>query len=215
MRARTALTWTLALAATATTGLWWTTTANADPADHPVDVEVIAPAPQDVVGVAGRAWAIDLRVTYRGEDALARSAFTPQLTGPGAHQSTSPFPGTFSLGTDEALPGLVVLDSSTAVGAGPGQNLANLFNLTALTDQREDRVSVLDTWIVGAPGFGIGTRSTVTVAVVDDLDGDGRYDDAPAVVPDADGDGDVDRHDVRALGVASDVATVTFDVAGP
>ncbi|WP_030529481.1 hypothetical protein [Phycicoccus jejuensis] len=179
------------------------------------EVRIVAPARHDVVGVAGRAWAVDLRVTVHGPDALTRSAFTPQLTGPAAHASTAPFPGAFAPGADEALPGLVVLDSTTAVGAGAGQNLAGLFNLTALTDNRPDRVSVMDTWIVGAPSFGTGTRSTILAAVVADLDHDGRYDDAPAVVPDADGDGDVDARDLRALGLASEVASVDFVVTGP
>ncbi|QKE83894.1 hypothetical protein [Arthrobacter sp. NEB 688] len=183
--------------------------------ERAAEVRIVAPARQDVVGVAGRGWAVDLRVTVHGRDALARSGFSPQLTGPAAHASTAPFPGAFAPGADEALPGLVVLDSTTAIGAGAGQNLAGLFNLTALTDLRPDRVSVMDTWIVGAPSFGTSTRSTILAAVVDDLDQDGRYDDAPAVVPDADGDGDVDARDLRALGLASRVASVDFVVTGP
>jgi hypothetical protein len=35
---------------------------------------------------------------------------------------------------------------------------------------------------------------------------------APNVVEDADRDGDVDRRDLRALGVASDIATVQFAI---
>ncbi len=119
-------------------------------------------------------------------------------------------PGTFSLGKDDRLPGLVVLLSTTTVGAGPGQNIANLFNLTGVTDLRDDETELWDTWIVGAPNFGVNTESTIYVAVVADLDGNGVFDDAPSVVPDSDLDGDVDAKDLHALGLASKVETATF-----
>lgn len=219
MRPRTALTTAAASAAAlVAVAAGSSTLAAADGHHHPeraAEVRIVAPAHHDLVGVGGRVWAIDLRVTVRGHDALARSAVTPQLTGPAAHANTAPLPGAFAAGADEALPGLVVLDSTTGIGAGAGQNLAGLFNLTAVTDNRPDRVSIMDTWIVGAPSFGTNTRSTVLAAVVADLDHDGRFDDAPAVVPDADGDGDVDAHDLRALGLASEVASVDFSVTGP
>ena len=112
------------------------------------------------------------------------------------------------------MPGLVVLSSTTTIASGPGTNLANLFNLTAVTNHTDRRAGILDTWIVGAPGFGVDTESKVYVAMVADLDGNGIYDDAPDVVPDADGDGDVDRKDLRALGTASEVRSVKFRVSG-
>ena len=67
-----------------------------------------------------------------------------------------------------------------------------------------------DTWIVGAPNFGVNTESTIYVAVVDDLNGNGVYDDAPSVVPDSDLDGDVDEKDLKALGLASKVEKAAF-----
>jgi hypothetical protein len=105
---------------------------------------------------------------------------------------------------------LVVLLSTTIVGAGPGQNIANLFNLTGVTDLSDDETELWDTWIVGAPNFGVNTESTVYVAVVDDLDGNGIFDDAPDVVPDTDADGDVDARDLKAIGLASRVEKATF-----
>ncbi len=45
-----------------------------------------------------------------------------------------------------------------------------------------------------------------------DLNGDGVYDDAPAVIPDADGNGVCD--DLKAFGLASNVARATFFI-GP
>jgi hypothetical protein len=86
-----------------------------------------------------------------------------------------------------------------------------VFNLTTVGDRGDESVTIHDTWLVGAPAFGTG-RTTLTVAVVADLDDNGVYDDAPDVVEDADEDGDVDRRDLNALGVASDVETVRFAI---
>jgi hypothetical protein len=62
---------------------------------------------------------------------------------------------------------------------------------------------------VGAPLFGEG-ESTSYVAVAPDKDKNGVFDDAPASVPDADGDGDVDKKDLEAFGVASNIEEVPF-----
>lgn len=126
------------------------------------------------------------------------------------HNNVNPLPGTFSLGTDERLPGLIVLLSTTAAGAGSCQNLANLFNLTGVTDLDSDSVELWDTWLVGAPNFGVGTESRIFVAVAEDLNGDGIYNDAPAVVPDSNGDGTCNAKDLVALGVASNIETAKF-----
>lgn len=137
-----------------------------------------------------------------------------QLTGPAGHNNTAPFPGTFSTGRDDRLPGLVVLTSttnSTLPGfSGPGTNLANLFNLTGVTNRTADKTETWDTWIVGAPIAGKDVDTVLTVAVVEDLDHNGVYDDAPAVVADLNGDGVVDARDLKKLGVASNIETVRF-----
>jgi hypothetical protein len=79
-----------------------------------------------------------------------------QLTGPGAHDNADPFPGTFSPGADDDFPRLVVLLSTTPdEGAlhGPGQNLANLFNITGVNNVTRKSTEVWDTWIVAAPNW--------------------------------------------------------------
>lgn len=187
--------------------------------DRAVKIDVEAPGNGDNAGIGGVGWFIDLEIDYRGHDALRRAGFTGlQLTGPAGHNNVPPFPGTFSPGRDDRLPGLVVLTSTTSASipgfSGPGTNLANLFNLTGVTDRTADSAQIWDTWIVGAPIAGKGVSTVLTVAVVDDLDGNGVFDDAPRVVPDADGDGDVDRKDVQALGLASNVETVKFRING-
>lgn len=178
--------------------------------DHkPVTVQMFAPAKGDHVGIGGRGWFVDLAIQYPGN--VQTSGFSGfQLTGPGVHNNTAPFPGTFSPGADDRLPGLIVLVSTTAVGAGSCQNIANLFNLTGVTNTTDTSTEIWDTWLVGAPNFGINTESKVFVAVADDLNGDGIYNDAPAVIADADGDGMCTASDLRAVGLASNVAKARF-----
>jgi hypothetical protein len=133
------------------------------------------------------------------------------LTGPTAHQNLAPFPGAAAPGVDEKLPGLIVLLSTSTLGAKNAQNLANLFNLTGFTDQKTNEI--WDTWIVGAPLFGKNVRSVLRVAVAADRNKDGIYNDAPAVVPDANHDGRINATDLNAYGVASNIVAVPFRIS--
>ncbi len=56
--------------------------------------------------------------------------------------------------------------------------------------------------------------TTVTVAVVADLNHDGIYNDAPGVVTDLNKEGVVDARDLAVLGVASNIKTVDFHFNG-
>jgi hypothetical protein len=187
-------------------------------AAKPVDVEILAPSRGDNAGIAGAGWFVDLDIEFR-DTPLAATGFTAnQLTGPGVHNNVAPFPGTFSTGADDRMPGLVVLTSTTTSTvrgfSGPGTNLANLFNLSGVTDRSKSDVELWDTWIVGAPIAGKDVTSTLTVAVIDDLNDDGIYNDAPNVVTDQNADGRIDRRDLEAIGVASKVETVVFRING-
>ena len=184
------------------------TRATADD-DKPVTVKMFAPAQGDHAGIGGRGWFVDLAVNY--DKPLANTGFSGfQLTGPAGHNNVAPMPGTFSAGADDRLPGLVVLLSTTIVGAGSCQNIANLFNLTGVTNADAETTELWDTWIVGAPNFGVNTASTIYVAVVNDLNGDGIYNDAPNVIADSNGDGVCDKKDLKALGVVSNIAKAEF-----
>jgi len=98
--------------------------------------------------------------------------------------------------------------------SGPGTNLANLFNLTGITNRTADKTEIWDTWIVGAAIAGKDVDTTVTVAVIADLNKNGVYDDAPDVVKDMNGDGVIDAKDLKLIGVASNIKTVTFHING-
>src|SRR4051794_10945700 len=183
-----------------------------------VEVDILTPRYGDQAGTAGAGWLVDLKIDFR-DLSQAASGFTgSQLPGPAGAKNVPPPPGSFSTGADDHLPGLVVLASTTTAAqpgfSGPGTNLANLFNLTGVSDRSRDGFEVQDTWIVGGALFGTDVDSTITVAVVKDLNHDGVLNDAPAVVPDLDHDGQVDRRDLERLGVASRVETVNFHISG-
>lgn len=179
--------------------------------DKKVKLEVFAPRKGDVAGVGSRAFVVDLAARFRGD--LASTGASPELTGPGGHQNIDPFPGTFGPGANlDHFPGLVVLLSSTRIGAGPGQNVANLFNIVAVTNQTRHETEIWSTWIVGAPNaFGAVrelTRSRLLVAIVAGP--------APNVVVDRNGDGVFDEVDLELMGynVISNARTVDFIVNG-
>ncbi len=185
-----------------------TVSVNADSKE--VDIELFAPRSGDVAGVGSRGFLVDLAVRFEGD--LAATGAALELTGPAAHANTPPLPGDFGPGADPSFPGLIVLLSSSKVGAGPGQNLANLFNIVAVTDRKDDETEIWAAWIIGAPNL-FGTvgqmeESKLLVAVVDGM--------APSAISDMDGDGDYDKDDLAAMGltILSDVREVDFVVNG-
>lgn len=176
-----------------------------------VNLTVLAPRSGDVAGVESRAFMVDLVARFRGDFTVTGAS--PELTGPGVHQNAPPFPGTFGLGANaDHFPGLVVLLSSTRVGQGPGHNVANLFNLVAVTHRSDKETEIWATWIVGAKNAfgaeGVQTPSRLFAAVVEGT--------APDVVQDMNGDGGHDEKDLQLMGykVLSQARKVEFAVNG-
>ena len=203
-----------------TTAAAFASTSGASDTAKPVRIEVFTPEHGANVGANGFGWFVDMEVDFLGKN-LQQAGFSGlQLTGPGAHNNAPPFPGGFSPGQDDRLPGLVVLTSTTEgpdvdpAFSGPGTNLANLFNLTGITNRDDKETELWDTWIVGKPIAGQDVDTTLTVAVIDDLNHDGVYNDAPNVVPDLNHDGRVDADDLKLLGVASNIVTIPFRING-
>ena len=202
----------------ATIAAAYVSTSGASNRAKPVRIEVFAPERGANAGANGFGWFVDMEVDFLGMN-LQQAGFSGlQLTGPGVHNNAPPFPGLFSTGRDDRLPGLVVLTSTTndvlPGFSGPGTNLANLFNLTGITNRDDKETELWDTWIVGAAIAGKEVDTTLTVAVVDDLNHDGVFNDAPNVVPDLNNDGRVDAKDLDLLGVASNIVTVPFRING-
>ena len=184
----------------------------------PVRIEVFAPERGANAGANGFGWFVDMEVDFLGMN-LHQAGFSGlQLTGPAGHTNIPPFPGLFSTGQDDRMPGLVVLTSTTNNTlpgfSGPGTNLANLFNLTGITNRDNKETELWDTWIVGAAIAGQNVNTTLTVAVIDDLNHDGIFNDAPNVVTDLNKDGRIDAEDLKRLGVASNIVTVPFRING-
>ncbi len=180
-----------------------------DDDDKIASIEIFAPEKGYVAGLGSRAFLVDLAIEFEGN--LASTGVTPELTGPGPLANAGPFPGTFGFGANtDHFPGLVVLLSSTV--SGPGRNLANLFNITTVTNQEEDSTEIWTTWIVGAPNAfgkaGEDTPSRLFVAVVEGV--------APDAVTDMDGNGVFDKKDLRLMGykVISNTPKVDFVVNG-
>lgn len=201
----------IAFAFLATATLTSPALADTDDDDNSASITIFAPGKGDVAGIGSRAFLVDISVQFSGN--LASTGVTPELTGPGPLQNAGPFPGTFSLGTNrDHFPGLVVLLSSTTVGAGPGQNLSNLFNINTVTNQDASGTEIWSTWIVGAANtFGLvgqRTPSRLFLAVVEGT--------APDVVTDMDGNGVLDKKDLKLMGykVISNTPKVDFVVNG-
>lgn len=180
-----------------------------DDDDKIASIEIFAPEKGYVAGLGSRAFLVDLAIEFEGN--LASTGVTPELTGPGPLANAGPFPGTFGFGANtDHFPGLVVLLSSTV--SGPGRNLANLFNITTVTNQEEGSTEIWTTWIVGAPNafgkVGENTPSRLFVAVVEGV--------APDAVTDIDGNGVFDKKDLRLMGykVISNTPKVDFVVNG-
>ena len=176
-----------------------------------VNLEVFTPESGNLAGAGSRAFLVDLKAQFNGN--LAATGPSPELTGPGAHNNAAPLPGSFGNGANlDHFPGLVVLLSSSRTGAGPGQNLANDFNITTITDRRSDRTEIWSTWIVGAANVfgtvGQNTRSRLFVAVVRGT--------APDVVIDLDQNGIFDEKDLVLMGVdvISNVVKRDFTING-
>jgi hypothetical protein len=186
----------------------------------PVKIEVFSPEPFHNAGIAGAGWFVDTELTFHGKT-LQQTGFTGlQLTGPAVHANAAPFPGGFSTGHDDRNQGLVVLTSTTVNDpsqpgfVGPGTNLANLFNITGVTNRTAQETELWDTWIVGKPIAGQNVNTTLTVAEIADRNHDGIFNDAPDVILDQNHDGRIDAKDLRALGVASNIVTVPFHISG-
>ena len=174
-------------------------------------IKIFAPGKGDVAGIGSRAFLVDMAIQYNTD--LASTGVTPELTGPGPLANAGPFPGSFSAGANlDHYPGLVVLLSSTLIGAGPGQNVANLFNINTVTNQDKYGTEIWSTWIIGAPNsfgkVGEQTPSRLFVAVVEGT--------APNVVIDMDGNGVFNQKDLKLMGfnVISNTPRVDFTVNG-
>ncbi|KAL1849857.1 hypothetical protein VTK73DRAFT_9799 [Phialemonium thermophilum] len=132
--------------------------------ETPLSITLFTPTSGDVVGVNGAGWMVDMVVVNNdttanyfspsnGVNALYHDNFTDPKFAPGV--------------VSEALPGLVVLSNTSTLAGGPSANLANLFQINAVTGVKNDVITEFwMTWLVGAPFAGKGQPSSLTIYVV-------------------------------------------------
>src|SRR5438067_3139651 len=148
---------------------------------HPVTGQVFSPEPGSIQGTGGTGIFVDL--AFKAKDASLLRA-TVRTAG-GAKP-----------GRNSAFPGLVVTLSTTADSiGGASANLADLFQLVSVSQQKGGTKQVWTTWANARQLFGFDVDSVLEAYVVNG--------DAPTVVP-------TDRN---GLDVVSDVLQVNFHIA--
>ncbi|GAC1522658.1 MAG: hypothetical protein NVS2B16_30600 [Chloroflexota bacterium] len=158
-----------------------------DTSSKPIQVTVFSPSKGDIEGIGGAGFIVDLALD-------AAPGHNNELLG--QPRFIAPTDPAFGPGPNPAVPGLVVLFSTTKAFAGPRTNLANLFQITNVAIVNGNQKEVWATWLVGKPIAGTNIDAILTVFAVTGL--------APRVVPD----------DLASLSIISNTVTVPFHIAG-
>jgi len=129
----------------------------------PVTIDVFTPRGGEIVGINGAGWMVDLLLINTD---LSANVFAP-INGyaPLYHDNvTDP---KFAPGVSKGVPGLVVLSNTSTLAGGASTNLANLFQINAVTSVVNGVVSEFwCTWLVGAAFAGKGQPSSLTIFLV-------------------------------------------------
>ena len=166
-------------------------------AAQPVSVVITTPRSNEIVGVAGAGWLIDLEI--EAADLSGNSIITPpDFTGffhNGLNKSTF-HPGVLAQGT-----GLVVLLSTTPNNngtlLGPSTNLAGLFQIAGTAVDPTNLNYYRALWFLGSAAFGLGVPINLTAFVVSGT--------APALLP---------SDPTTTPNIVSNIATVSFHTSG-
>ena len=166
-------------------------------AGQPVSVAITTPLSDEVVGVAGAGWLIDLEIEAAdptGNPIIAPPSFTPFFNN-GLNKTT------FHPGVNVNALGLVVLLSTTPNNGGtllgPSTNLAGLFQLAGVAVDPTSLNYFRALWFLGGAGFGVGVTVNLTAFVVSGT--------APAILP---------TDPTTTPNIVSNIATVTFQISG-
>jgi hypothetical protein len=130
----------------------------------PLSINVFTPRAGEDVGIDGAGWMVDmvivnsdLNANYfapsNGYKPLYHDNFTDPKFAPGV--------------VSEAVPGLVVLSNTSTLSGGANTNLANLFQINAVTGVQNGVITEYwCTWLVGAAFAGKNQPSGLTIFVV-------------------------------------------------
>ncbi|KAH8807879.1 hypothetical protein F5884DRAFT_752455 [Xylogone sp. PMI_703] len=133
--------------------------------DTPLGITLFTPRDGENVGLNGAGWMIDMVIVNSD---LGANYFAPSKgLQPLYHDNfTDPkfAPGVIS----ESVPGLVVLSNTSTLAGGRNTNLANLFQINAITGiERNGTITEYwCTWLVGAAFAGKNQPSSLTIFVV-------------------------------------------------
>ncbi|RFU24847.1 hypothetical protein B7463_g11490, partial [Scytalidium lignicola] len=159
----------------------------------PLSIDVFTPRAGEDVGVDGAGWMIDMVVVNsdlnanyfapsKGYEPLYHDNFTDPKFAPGI--------------VSEAVPGLVVLSNTSTLAGGANTNLANLFQINAVTGVQNGVIAEYwCTWLVGAAFAGKNQPSGLTIFVVNGT--------APTSI-----------NGTLPSNIISDVVTVNFTLSG-
>lgn len=212
-------------------------------ADHEYDhfpVKLVVPIPSagDIAGYDARAYIVAASLQFPG--ALSTTGLgqgvnritgnpttTAELTGPGAHQQISFFPGDFTAtANSDHFPGFVMWQDTfrgnLRVARTPAniykdplldvKNVAGLFEISTVINQTTKGTKVWTDWLQGGSGnFGPLDEVTETNMVAVQVAGQ-----APDVITDANKDGKIDERDLTAMGykVISNTVKIKFYLNG-
>ena len=163
---------------------------------QPVSVSITTPQPNEVVGLAGAGWLIDLEIE------AADLSGNAVISAPGwsAVFNNEQNKSTFHPGVSVHATGLVVLLSTTPNNGGsllgPATNLAGLFQIAGVAVDPSGLHYYRTLWFLAGAGFGLGIPCTLTAFVVN---GTAPLLADPATTP----------------GIVSNVANSTFTLSGP
>ncbi|KAJ6445249.1 hypothetical protein O9K51_00008 [Purpureocillium lavendulum] len=168
-------------------------TTSASSISTPLSITLFTPRGGEVVGRNGSGWMVDMAISNNDTKA---NYFAPSKGYMPLYHDNFTDTNFSSAVVSRAVPGLVVLSNSSTLPGGPSRNLANLFQINAVTGVRNGIVTEYwCTWLVGSPFAGMNQPSSLTIFVVNGT--------APTTV------GDTMPDDI-----ISNVMTVNFTLAG-
>jgi hypothetical protein len=129
----------------------------------PLSINVFTPRAGEVVGEKGAGWLIDMAITNSD---LSANYFAPSMGYKALYHDNFTDPH-FAPGVSQATPGLVITSNTSTLAGGGNTNLANLFQITAITSVKNGTVAEMwCTWLVGSAFAGSGKPSSLTIFVV-------------------------------------------------
>jgi hypothetical protein len=130
----------------------------------PLSINVFTPRADEVVGINGSGWMIDMVIVNNDVNA---NYFAPS-NGYKALYHDNLIDPLFKPGVvSEAVPGLVVLSNTSTLPGGGSTNLANLFQINAVTSVKNSVITEYwCTWFVGSAFAGTNQPSALTIFLV-------------------------------------------------